>query len=371
MEHSGFDTHAAILKKRAAGYERGPAGYITAPYLDMSLPYAAGSLYSTAEDLFIWDRALYKEALLSDASKEKMFTSYMNQYGYGWFIDENREFGDGSKEAAIVGHGGGINGFNTLIERAPDDGHLVVLLNNTGGTDLGSISKGIYDILYGFEATQPKKPIVLEMSQLIDSKGVEAAVNRYQRLYAEEQEAYNFSEQGMNGLGYSLIEQGKIGAAIAVFKLNTETHPDAFNTWDSLGEAYMENGDNAQAIANYEKSLSLNPRNENAKEKLAELGVEVDESVGQEIEVAPEILAVYVGTYEINPGFEIAITLEGTQLYAQATGQPRLEVFAQTETRFFLKVVQAELEFRVGEDGVADQVTLFQGGREAPAKRLK
>ncbi len=371
MKHSGYDTHAEIIKKRATGYGRGANGYTTAPYLDMSLPYAAGSLYSTAEDLFLWDRALYKEALLSDELKEKMFTPYMNQYGYGWFIDEEREFGDGSKEAAIIGHGGGINGFNTLLERAPEDGHLVVLLNNTGGTDLGSISKGIYDILYGFDATQPKKPVVMELSELIESKGVEAAVNRYRRLHAEEQETYDFSEQSMNGLGYALLEQGKTEAAVAMFTLNTESYPDAFNTWDSLGEAYMESGDQQKAITNYEKSLALNPRNENAKEMLAKLGVEVDESLGAEIEVAPEILAGYVGTYEINPGFEIAITLEGTKLFAQATGQPKIEIFAQTEVRFFLKVVQAELEFRVGEDGVADQVTLFQGGRAAPAKRVK
>ncbi|MEM8484897.1 MAG: serine hydrolase [Bacteroidota bacterium] len=371
MAHSGYDTHAAILKKRATGYERGAAGYITAPYLDMSLPYAAGSLYSTVEDLFLWDRALSKDKLLSVDLKEKMFTPYMNDYGYGWFIDDDRAFGDGSKESVIIGHGGGINGFNTILERAPEEGHLVVLLNNTGGTVLGSISKGIFDILYGFDAELPKKPIVMEMSKLIESKGIEAAVNRYNRLYAEQQDAYDFSEQGMNGLGYALLQQDKVDAAVAMFTLNTETYPDAFNTWDSLGEAYMERGDHEKAIAHYEKSLTLNPRNENAKEKLAEMGVEVDESLGQEIEVAPEILASYVGTYEINPGFELTITLEGAQLYAQATGQPRLEIFAQSEVRFFLKVVQAELEFRVAEDGIADQVTLYQGGREAPAKRVK
>ncbi len=370
MKHSGYDTHDAILKKRAAGYNRGANGYVTAPYLDMSLPYAAGSLYSTVEDLYLWDRALYTEDVLSADLKEKMFTPYMNRYGYGWGIEDDRAFGKGKKKALIIGHGGGINGFNTIIERAPEDGHLVVLLNNTGGADLEGISNQIFNVLYDFQAEMPKKPIDMEMSEVIQSKGVDAAVKRYRKLYADQQNAYEFSEQRMNGLGYALLQQGNTDAAIVVFELNTETYPEAFNTWDSLGEAYMEGGNKQQAIANYEKSLALNPRNENAKEKLAELGVEVDPAIGQEIDVAADVLAGYVGEYAISPAFKITVTQAGRQLYVQATGQPRFEVYAETETKFFLKVVDAQIAFDVDEGGKATQLTLFQGGQTALAKRV-
>ena len=59
MKNSGYDMPSPLIPKRASGYAKTPAGYVNAAYLDMSIPYAAGSLYSTVEDLYIWDQALY------------------------------------------------------------------------------------------------------------------------------------------------------------------------------------------------------------------------------------------------------------------------------------------------------------------------
>lgn len=369
MEDSGYDHHGTILKKRAAGYERAGIHYRTAPYLDMSLPYAAGSLYSTVEDLFIWDRALAGDKVLSAGQKEKMLTDYINGYGYGWGVNEGRTFGD--KDVTVVGHGGGINGFNTLIQRIPEDGHMVVLLNNTGGTNLGGMSAGVFEILYGGEADQPVKPISTEMAVAIEKKGVEKAVVHYKKLREENADAYDFREEELNRLGYYYLEEGEMETAIAVFKLNTEAYPEAFNTYDSLGEAYMKAGDTDLAVANYQKSLEFNPRNENAKEMLAEMGVQVDEALGAEITVDAEILKGYVGKFQLQPGFVITVTQDDTQLFAQATGQPQFEIFAESETKFFLKVVDAQITFQVGDDGVAESITLHQGGRNMPAKRIE
>ena len=86
--------------------------------------------------------------------------------------------------------------------------------------------------------------------------------------------------------------------------------------------------------------------------------------------MAEDVLAGYVGEYAISPAFKITVTREGTQLYVQATGQPRFEVYAETETKFFLKVVDAQITFDVDEEGKANQLTLFQGGQTAPAKRV-
>src|SRR4029078_11490332 len=65
MKNSGYDRWGTILNKRATGYARTPKGFQTAAYLDMSIPYAAGSLYSTVEDLYMWDQALYGEKVLT------------------------------------------------------------------------------------------------------------------------------------------------------------------------------------------------------------------------------------------------------------------------------------------------------------------
>src|SRR6266436_2759532 len=86
LKDSGYDHWETILSKRAIGYTQTPRGYETAPYLDMSIPYAAGSLYSTVEDLYLWDQALYGEKVLSAKSKELMFKPNLSDYGYGFLM---------------------------------------------------------------------------------------------------------------------------------------------------------------------------------------------------------------------------------------------------------------------------------------------
>ena len=78
-------------------------------------------------------------------------------------------------------------------------------------------------------------------------------------------------EASLNTQGYNLLSKNKIDDAIKVFKLNTELFPAAFNTWDSLAEAFMTLGNKEKAIEYYQKSLDLNPKNENAKKYLASL----------------------------------------------------------------------------------------------------
>jgi serine-type D-Ala-D-Ala carboxypeptidase/endopeptidase len=87
--------------------------------------------------------------------------------------------------------------------------------------------------------------------------------------------------------------------------------------------------------------------------------------------VDPGLYDGYTGVYELGPGFQLTLTREGDQLMGQATGQPQLELFPESENRFFLKVVDAQIEIQRGPDGKATGLTLFQGGREMPAKRVK
>src|SRR6185295_315276 len=135
MKDTGYDHHETIMKRRASGYQRSPDGIINAPYLDMSLPYAAGSLYSTVDDLYLWDQALYLDKLLSPKYKELMFKPFLQNYAYGW-ASSKLTLGGSTESVPAIAHGGGINGFNTSITRLVDDKHLIVLLNNTGGTKL-------------------------------------------------------------------------------------------------------------------------------------------------------------------------------------------------------------------------------------------
>jgi len=81
----------------------------------------------------------------------------------------------------------------------------------------------------------------------------------------------SFDENAMNNLGYKFLGEEKPKEAIEVFKLNVEEYPESSNVYDSLGEAYMKNGDKELAIKNYKKTLELNPDNNNALEMLRKL----------------------------------------------------------------------------------------------------
>jgi CubicO group peptidase (beta-lactamase class C family) len=272
MVNSGYDHSDVILKNRAAGYEKEGKNFSNASYIDMSIPYAAGSLYSTVEDLYIWDQALYTNKLLSEKSMESLFKPYIKSwgeesYGYGWSVKEIN-IGDKSK-IKIIEHGGGINGFNTIISRIPSDKILVVLLNNTGGTVLGEMNNAIRNILYSQPFNQPKKSLALDLLDVFDTKGTAAGLDTYKKL--KNDPTYAIKEGDMNRVGYQLLQTGKKKEAIEVFKINVEAFPKSGNVYDSLGEAYLADGDKKLAIANYSKSVELDPTNEGGKKVLEEL----------------------------------------------------------------------------------------------------
>jgi CubicO group peptidase (beta-lactamase class C family) len=273
MKGSGYDHHETILAKRAAGYERGPNGFVNASYLDMSIPYSAGSLYSTVEDLFLWDQALHTDKILSKRFKALLFKSYATafgvmSYGYGWMMG-NLPVGRSSDSVSVIQHGGGINGFNTLLCRLPGDRGLVVLLNNTGGTRLGEMNRAILGILYDKPYDQAKKSLAEALADAIAKNGLNPALERYRDLRKSNE--YAVRENEMNIAGYQMLRMGKVKEAIEVFKLNVEEFPQSSNVYDSLGEAYMTDGNTELAIKNYEKSVELDSTNVNGIEVLKKL----------------------------------------------------------------------------------------------------
>jgi pimeloyl-ACP methyl ester carboxylesterase len=98
---------------------------------------------------------------------------------------------------------------------------------------------------------------------LLDSEGVAEAVRAFHRLRRERPEGVPFAEGRMNGLGYQYLRDGDYEGAVELFKLNTLAYPESWNVWDSLGEGYVKIGDKDRAVESYEKSLELNPDNEN------------------------------------------------------------------------------------------------------------
>ena len=270
MTNTGYDHHDTLIPKRASGYRKTPDGYTNAPYLDMSIPYAAGSLYSTVEDLFLWDQALYTDKLLSAQSKALMYKPFLDEYGYGWVIT-NASFKQNNQPVQVITHNGGINGFTTTIVRFPNEKNLIVMLDNTGSEYLDRLSDSIAKVIYNQPYEPPKASIVPVLTKTIAEKGIEGGVAQYRELKAKQAATYDFAEGELNRLGYQLLRTGKSKEAIEIFKLNVEAYPKSSNTYDSLAEAYVSSNDRELAIQNYKKSLELNPNNTNATEALKRL----------------------------------------------------------------------------------------------------
>lgn len=355
MKDSGYDRFAPVLAKRATGYVLTPNGYENAPYLDMSIPYAAGSLYSTVDDLYKWDRALYTDKLLSNELKTTMFTPVLQNYAFGWSVHPLK-LDDQKTEVATISHNGGINGFNTVEIRMPDTQDLVVLFDNTSrGDKLDDAARGVIDILHGLDAPQPKPSLIDEVL-----KNAGPALARVRELKTKSPHAYDFSEPEINRLGYTLLRSERIPDAVDVFRFNAETYPQSSNVYDSLAEAYAAHDERELAIANYKKSIELNPKNTNAIDALKRL-----ESPPQPKPDAAT-LDKYAGTYELEPGFSLVITHEGDKLWSQATGQRKFELAADSMTEFHPLAFRAQITF--APDG--SSLTLRQGGFDHVAKRV-
>jgi CubicO group peptidase (beta-lactamase class C family) len=369
LDDSGYDHNGEIQPHEASGYRHTMTGFEHASYLDSSLPYAAGMMYSTVRDLYRWDRALADGAkpFQSMETKELWYTPGLEDYAYGWSV-RDEQIGDDGPTVRVIEHGGGINGFNTAYLRYPDQQNMIAVIDNTEGNP-GAIAAQLARVLYDQPTEAPKPEISRVIAATIEEQGVTAGIEEYKRLRSEAPDDYDFAESELNNLGYFLLRDGDVEAAIAVFTLNTEQYPDAFNTFDSLGEAYKEAGQVELAIQNYERSLELNPGNQNGRRMLAELGVETDEAEG--LVLPAEVLERYTGDYELQPGFVISISRDGTRLLAQATGQPQFELFAQSQTRFFLREVAAQIEFHLESSGPAVALTLFQNGQEVRGARVE
>jgi CubicO group peptidase (beta-lactamase class C family) len=364
MTSSGYDHPTSLIEKRASGYQKTPDGFENTTYLDMSIPYAAGSLYSTVEDLFKWDQSLYEDKILSADSKKLMFTPGLGNYGYGIRISD-MPIGKTDQRIKIIGHGGAINGFSALIARAVEKRQTVIILDNVNlGRLHGQITHSIISILNGQPFDAPKKSITETLYKIAVEKNVVSAVAEYRKLKAENSPMYDFSEKELNILGYQLLGLKRRKDAIEIFKLNVEMFPNSSNPYDTLGEAYLEDGQKELALANYKKAVELDPKNANALLIVKRLEI-------QETKVVTSGFEAYVGEYEITPTLVMTITIEGGKLFAQLPGQGKLAVESVSDTQFAIPEVKANISFEKDSTGKVVGLLLSQGTRTANAKKIK
>jgi CubicO group peptidase (beta-lactamase class C family) len=260
-----LDTSNPEIKNKAHGYD-----IFGNDYDNDILTMGDGGIYSAVEDLFKWDQALYTEKLVKQSTLNEAFkpavlidgdTSY---YGFGWgIVDDN-----GKK---IVTHAGELNGFNTIFLRQTTDHNTIIFLTNIGGTKRKEIRDAIYHILDGKAYTLPKLSIAKIMYKKLNESDIASVIQFFDSVKNINDPNYEINEREINLLGYQLLYENKINEAIEVFKKNTETFPSSSNTFESLGEAYMKEGNNKLAITSFKKALEIDPKNPDALKLLKQL----------------------------------------------------------------------------------------------------
>jgi CubicO group peptidase (beta-lactamase class C family) len=169
MKDTGYDHDKDILKNRASGYAHKNEQLVNAHYIDMSLPSGAGALYSTVEDVYRWDRALYKPTIVKESTLQKIFTPFKDDYGYGWSIQSV----DGIES---VQHNGGIDGFRSIIKRYPKNNICIIILSNFEFAPVDEVAEGLAKIIFGKEPTFPQKHVEID----VDPKVFDDYIGKYE-----------------------------------------------------------------------------------------------------------------------------------------------------------------------------------------------
>jgi len=262
MNNTGINYLDEIIENRACGYEKSPTGGYMRNIFMVPPANADGGIETTVEDMLKFDQALYEDKLINEEYKKKMFTPFKENYGYCWRISQKYD-------NTIIGHSGGAPGINADFRRFVNDKITVIVLSNYGRAS-GPVSRTIKAIIFDDKYEMPKPTLTEFLYKKMDEKSGDYVAKNFDQLLKENGYKIN-SSRILNFFGYELLRIQEIDKAIEVFKLNVRLFPEEANPYDSLGEAFIKNGDDKLAIKNYKKSLELNPNNENATIMLKEL----------------------------------------------------------------------------------------------------
>ena len=231
---------------------------------------AAAGLWTTPTDLckFAAEIAQSKHGksnrVLTEKMTREMLTPVLEEAGLGFFLDKGNPW--------QFGHGGADEGFQALLTMNAESGKgLAIMANSDNGIAVGDFLLRSVAKEYGWNYRSPGEGAFQLLVLLAKLEGAEAALERYTELKRSQPAESKIEEGTLNGLGYMLLYSGQEQEAIAVFQRNVREYPKSGNVYDSLAEAYMKTGQKDLAIQNYEMSLQLDPKNQNAIDRLKKL----------------------------------------------------------------------------------------------------
>ncbi len=231
--------------------------------------YGDGGIYSSTSDLLKWDESLRNHTILSQDKSSILFDTPTiktkeGPYGMGWFVRKLPFNG-----AKAVTHSGVFAGYTNSMFREIESNTTSIVLSNNSHKSNSEINRALVRILYDIPYELPKLKASTVLSKIIVSEGLKKAESFYELNKSSEK--YDFSETEINRLGYDLLEIEKVNEAITFFEMNVKAYPNSPNVYDSLGEAYLKQGNTKEALKNYEIALEKDPKNTNAKKIIEKL----------------------------------------------------------------------------------------------------
>lgn len=262
--------------------------YDAVPVKSRSIPYVReywhsygfngfGDYVSTIKDLWKFDKALYNNTLLKKNTLEEAFVPIKlndgrnnpGEFGLGWEIEKDSTMGK------LVYHSGAAMGLSSNILRNVTKHQTVILFDNAHFNAHENATK-LMMLLNGKKVDTPKKSIARTYGNILMNKGAAEARETLETLKKDTLNYY-LSENEMNALGYDFMgatnpyhlpEQRFYKQAVETFKTNADLFPNSWNAYDSYAEALLANGQKEEAIKMYQRSIELNPDNNNGKKVL-------------------------------------------------------------------------------------------------------
>ena len=350
MFNSGYARREVALPNRAEGYTLDDRHVLVdALPIHMSVLHTAGALYSTVEDMLLWDQALYGEDIISAHARELMFTPYAGSYGYGWFVD------------TLYGrphyhHAGYLDGFNTTFERYVDQKLCVVVFANEDDAPVKKIAHGLAAIALEepFDFPIRREARKVKRERLTDYPGVyQTAPDIFRFVYLDNDTLY----AQMSGLPREKL----LPMAVDSFFYDNDNTKTLSFVRDSEGAVVSQ-----VFYDETRRYRAVKLSGDEAESQLAQR---------REIVLAPEVFDRYTGIYELESQMAVSrwylvVSRRGDRFFAQATGFEETEIFPRSHTDFFHRWADFNISFQVDSTGRANECVLRLNEAEVHGVRV-
>jgi CubicO group peptidase (beta-lactamase class C family) len=344
MTNTGVHASSLALTNEARGHQRSGNKYEPSLNWDMSWAGGAGALYSTLEDLFKWNEALFNGQVINEKSLASALTPVKlnngnlppdGEYGYGLMLGKYRDVG-------VVAHGGGLHGFITQLSRYPQEKLTVAILTNIAPAEANMNAHTVAQLyLWEKMASQTSYSTVALKPQ--DLKVYEGR--------------YDFR----NGLVMTVTSEGDGLYAQLSGQSRFQIYPSAQD------EFFWK-------VVEAKIKFTRNEKGEVNGGHFTQGGNEIDVVQMKEekiVSINPAIYKNYTGKYDYGNNFHITVTVENNRLFAQGTNQPKLEIFPLSETEFVARDVNAKIIFVPGPDGKVSKLNLDMAGQKKDAPKIE